>query len=94
MGAESVQYAAFHVKACMWIHSAAVAAFVFGVGDGALKYDLRTLRGDLFSGLYATIVVFPAALAFGLASGLGTPAGIYGSIAVGFFAAIFGGTRT
>ena len=38
-------------------------------------------------------MVFPAALAFGMASGLGAPAGIYGSIAVGFFAAVFGGTR-
>ena len=40
------------------------------------------------------MVVFPAALAFGMASGLGASAGIYGSIAVGFFAAVFGGTRT
>ena len=40
------------------------------------------------------MVVLPAALAFGVASGLGAAAGIYGSIAVGFFAAVFGGTRT
>lgn len=39
------------------------------------------------------VVSFPAALAFGMASGLGAAAGIYGSIAVGFFAAVFGGTR-
>ena len=34
------------------------------------------------------------ALAFGVASGLGAVAGIYGAIAVGFFAAVFGGTRS
>ena len=59
-----------------------------------MTYDLRTLRGDLFGAITATVVVFPAALAFGMASGLGASAGIYGSIAVGFFAALFGGTRT
>ena len=32
------------------------------------------------------------ALAFGVASGLGPVAGIYGAVAVGFFAAVFGGT--
>ena len=52
------------------------------------------LRGDIFGGFTAAVVVFPAALAFGIASGLGASAGIYGSIAVGFFAAVFGGTRT
>ena len=36
----------------------------------------------------------PVALAFGVASGLGALAGIYGAIAVGFFAAVFGGTRS
>ncbi|MDE0412242.1 MAG: SulP family inorganic anion transporter [Gammaproteobacteria bacterium] len=65
-----------------------------GNGVTQLTYDLRTFRGDLFGGITATVVVFPAALAFGMASGLGAAAGIYGSIAVGFFAAVFGGTRT
>ena len=36
----------------------------------------------------------PVALAFGVASGLGAAAGLYGAIAVGFFAAVFGGTRS
>ncbi|MYE81602.1 MAG: sodium-independent anion transporter, partial [Gammaproteobacteria bacterium] len=56
-----------------------------------MTYDFRTLRGDLLGGITATVVVFPAALAFGVASGLGAAAGVYGSIAVGFFAAVFGG---
>ena len=36
----------------------------------------------------------PVALAFGVASGLGATAGLYGAIAVGFFAAVFGGTKS
>ena len=36
--------------------------------------------------------MLPLALAFGVASGLGPVAGIYGAVAVGFFAAAFGGT--
>ena len=40
------------------------------------------------------MVGLPVALAFGVASGLGALAGIYGAIAVGFFAAVFGGTRS
>lgn len=59
-----------------------------------MKYDLQTLRGDVFGGITAAVVGLPVALAFGVASGLGAIAGIYGAIAVGFFAAIFGGTRS
>ena len=33
-------------------------------------------------------------MAFGVASGLGAVAGLYGAIAVGFFAAVFGGTKS
>ncbi|GAB4527427.1 MAG: SulP family inorganic anion transporter [Parvularculaceae bacterium] len=50
------------------------------------------LRGDFFGGVTAAIVALPLALAFGAASGLGPIAGLYGAIAVGLFAAIFGGT--
>lgn len=57
-----------------------------------LKYDLKTLKGDLFGGLTAAVVALPLALAFGVASGVGPIAGLYGAIAVGFFAAVFGGT--
>ena len=42
----------------------------------------------------AAVVGLPVALAFGLAAGLGPAAGIYGAISVGFFAAVFGGTRS
>lgn len=54
--------------------------------------SLEKLRGDLFGGLTAAIVALPLALAFGVASGAGPVAGLYGAIAVGFFAALAGGT--
>ena len=62
--------------------------------EGVIKfnYSVHQLRGDLFGGVTATIVALPVALAFGVASGLGPEAGIYSAIAVGFFAAVFGGT--
>ena len=59
-----------------------------------MRYDLETLRGDLFGGVTSTIVALPVALGFGVASGLGAAAGLYGAIAVGFFASVFGGTRS
>ncbi len=49
-------------------------------------------RGDIFGGLTAGIVALPLALAFGVQSGLGAEAGIYGAIFLGFFAALLGGT--
>ncbi len=48
--------------------------------------------GDIYGGLTAAVVALPLALAFGVASGVGAIAGLYGAIAVGFFAAVFGGT--
>jgi len=51
-----------------------------------------TLRGDLFGGLAAGVVALPLALAFGVASGLGPAAGLYGAIALGIIAALLGGT--
>ena len=59
-----------------------------------VNYDFETFRGDLFGGVTAAVVGLPVALAFGVASGLGALAGIYGAIAVGFFAAVFGGTKS
>lgn len=51
------------------------------------------IPGELSGGLTAAIVALPLALAFGVASGLGAAAGIYGAIACGLFASLFGGTR-
>jgi len=51
-------------------------------------YDVKNLKGDLTGGLVAGVVALPLALAFGVQSGLGAIAGLYGAIAVGIFAAI------
>ncbi len=58
------------------------------------NYDLGTFRGDLFGGLTSAVVALPVALAFGVASGMGAAAGLYSVIAIGFFAAVFGGTKS
>jgi sulfate permease, SulP family len=51
-------------------------------------------KGDIFGGLTAGIVALPLALAFGLQSGLGAAAGLYGAIILGLLAAVLGGTYT
>ncbi len=57
-----------------------------------LGYSPRALSGDLFGGVTTAATVLPMALAYGVATGLGPVAGMYGAIAVGFLAAVFGGT--
>ena len=52
------------------------------------------MKGDAFGGLTAGVVALPLALAFGVSSGLGPSAGLYGAIFISFFAALFGGTNT
>jgi SulP family sulfate permease len=52
------------------------------------------IKGDAFGGITAGIVALPLALAFGVSSGLGPSAGLYGAILISFFAALFGGTNT
>ena len=52
----------------------------------------QNIRGDIYGGLTAAVVALPLALAFGVSSGAGPIAGIYGAVFVGFFAALFGGT--
>lgn len=58
-----------------------------------MKYDLQTLRGDVLGGITAAVVLLPMALAYGVVSGLGVIAGLYGAVAVGFFASLFWGTQ-
>src|SRR6476661_4341195 len=53
----------------------------------------NVVRGDFYGGMTAGVVALPLALAFGVASGLGPVAGLYGAIATGIVAAVFGGTR-
>ena len=58
-----------------------------------ISYGLNDLRGDVFGGLTAAGIALPAAMGFGVLSGLGPVAGLYGAVAVGIFASLFGGTR-
>jgi len=58
------------------------------------KLDLSNARGDLLGGVTAAVVSLPLALTFGVASGAGAEAGLYGAILIGLFAALFGGTST
>ncbi len=58
-----------------------------------MRYNLHSFREDSFGGITAAVVGLPTALAFGVASGLGPMAGMYGAIGLGLFAAVFGGTR-
>jgi len=58
------------------------------------KFDFSNLRGDFFGGITAGIVALPLALAFGEQTELGAIAGLYGAIAIGILAALFGGTPT
>lgn len=60
----------------------------------SIKYLGGNIRGDIFGGLTAGIVALPLALAFGVQSGLGASAGLYGAMLLGFFAAVFGGTNS
>ncbi|MEO0789084.1 MAG: SulP family inorganic anion transporter, partial [Bacteroidota bacterium] len=57
-------------------------------------FNFNHLKGDFTGGLVAGVVALPLALAFGVQSGMGATAGLYGAIAVGIFAALFGGTET
>ncbi len=59
-----------------------------------MKNLFSNLKGDFFGGITTGIVALPLALAFGVSSGLGPSAGLYGAIFISFFAALFGGTNT
>lgn len=57
-------------------------------------FDFSNLKGDFLGGLTAGIVALPLALAFGAQTAMGAMAGLYGAIAIGILAALFGGTPT
>lgn len=58
------------------------------------RLTTENFRGDIFGGATAAVIALPLALAFGVASGAGPIAGLYGAICVGMFAALFGGTNS
>lgn len=63
-------------------------------GISVNRLSFEHLHGDVSGGATAAIIALPLALAFGVASGMGPMAGLYGAICVGLFAALFGGTNT
>ncbi|TGA70667.1 SulP family inorganic anion transporter [Aliivibrio fischeri] len=58
------------------------------------RFDNINLKGDLFGGVTTAIISLPLALVFGVASGAGAEAGLWGAIMVGLFASLFGGSST
>ncbi|MBD6965108.1 SulP family inorganic anion transporter [Vibrio parahaemolyticus] len=58
-----------------------------------LSKDIN-FKGDIFGGVTTAIISLPLALAFGVASGAGAEAGLWGAIMVGLFASLFGGSNT
>lgn len=51
---------------------------------------LKAISGDILGGLNAAVVTLPQALAFGVATGFGASAGIWGAIILSFIAGITG----
>ncbi len=55
-----------------------------------LKEKLQVFAGDILGGLNAAIITLPQALAFGVATGFGASAGIWGAIILCFVAGVLG----
>ena len=55
-----------------------------------IKEKLQVLAGDILGGLNASIITLPQALAFGVATGFGASAGIWGAIILCFVAGVLG----
>lgn len=53
-----------------------------------MKNLFSNIKGDAFGGITTGIEALPLALAFGVSSGLGPKAGLYGAIFISFFAAL------
>jgi len=53
-----------------------------------LKILFSNFKGDTLGGITAGIVALPLALAFGVSSGMGPSAGLYGAIFLSFLAAL------
>lgn len=55
-----------------------------------LKYNLNVISGDIFGGVNSAIITLPQALAFGVATGFGAGAGLWGAIILCFIAGLAG----
>ena len=58
------------------------------------RINATNLKGDVFGGLTAAVIALPMSLAFGIASGAGAAAGLWGAVIIGLVASLFGGTPT
>lgn len=58
--------------------------------DKYFKLKLKILTGDVFGGINSAIITLPQALAFGVATGFGAGAGIWGAIILCFVAGMLG----
>lgn len=58
-----------------------------------VNYGLSDLRGDVLGRVTTGGIILPIAMGYGVLSGLGAAAGLYGAVAVGIFATVVGGTR-
>ena len=58
-----------------------------------VKTKIEVLTGDIFGGINSAIITLPQALAFGVATGFGAGAGLWGAIILCFVAGILG-TKT
>ena len=57
------------------------------------NYGVADLRGDVLGGLTAGVVSLPIAMGYGILSGLGPAAGLYGALATALISAMVGGAR-
>lgn len=57
-------------------------------------FKLNHIKNDFYGGITTAVVALPLALAFGVTSGIGAIAGLWGAIILGFLAALFGGTKS
>ena len=57
------------------------------------SYGMDDFRGDLLGGITAGVVSLPIAMGYGILSGLGPAAGLYGAFATALISAIVGGAR-
>ena len=57
------------------------------------NYGMDDFRGDLLGGITAGVVSLPIAMGYGILSGLGPAAGLYGAFATALISAIVGGAR-
>ena len=57
-------------------------------------FKFKHIKNDFYGGTTTAVVALPLALAFGITSGIGAIAGLWGAIILGFFAALFGGTKS